>query len=110
MINPTDKQINQLILGLTINEDIECILSFFRVVRNRDEISMKRFINALKNNFGYIIKQESFYYNIEYEVSNYKKNISIQSMRYKLGTLLETELGKLNIVYDSENRTLKRAN
>ena len=110
MINPSDKQILQLSSGLTTSEDIDCIVSLFKVVRNRDEVSMRRFINSLKSNYGYIIKQESFYYNIEYEVSSYRKNMSIQSMRYNLGILLETELSKLNIVYDFENRTLKKVN
>jgi hypothetical protein len=110
MINPTEKQIHQLISDLTTDEDIDCVLSLFRVVRNRDEISMKRFINALRNNFGYIIKQESFYFNMEYDVSSYRKNMSIHSMRYNLALLLEVEFGKLNIEFDSVNRILKKAN
>ena len=110
MLTPSKNQISQLTLGLSTDEDKDCVISLFIMIRNKDELSKKRFINALKNNFKETIQDESFYFNLEYEISKFRKNMSIVSMRYNLGLLLEEEFNRLNIFLDEESKTLRKAN
>lgn len=110
MLTPSKNQISKLTSGLTTDEDKDCVISLFLMVRNKDELSKKRFVNALRANFKDAIQDESFYFNLEYEVSKFRKNISIVSMRYNLGLLLEAEFNRLNIFLDEESKTLRKAN
>jgi len=110
MINPNKNQISQLTLGLTTDEDKDCVVSLFLMVRNKDELSKKRFVNALRANFKDAIQDESFYFNLENEVRKFRKNMSIDSMRFNLGILLESEFNRLNIFLDEESKTLRKAN